>query len=78
MVATQDLFASYLGEQCTGGFVIHNLRAYWQATQRTSSCYRPASKTSATSNTRNTSICATGFGTFQPGMNFYFGTKISY
>jgi outer membrane receptor protein involved in Fe transport len=76
MVATQDLFASYLGEQRTGGFVVHYLRAYWQP--RTNIQLLAGIENLGNLQYREHLDLRTGFGVFQPGINFYTGFRISY
>jgi len=80
MVATQDLFAASLGEQRTGGFVTHNLRAYWQA--RESVLLLAGVENIGNLQYREHLDLRTGTpvgsGVFQPGINFYFGAKLTY
>jgi outer membrane receptor protein involved in Fe transport len=76
MVATQNLFAASLGEQRTGGFVVHNLRAYWQA--RENLLVMAGVENIGNLQYREHLDLRTGFGVFQPGVNFYFGMKLTY
>jgi outer membrane receptor protein involved in Fe transport len=76
MVATQDLFAASLGEQRTGGFVVHNLRAYWQP--RREILILAGVENIGNLQYREHLDLRTGFGVYQPGINFYVGTKVTY
>ncbi len=76
MVATQDLFASSLGEQRTGGFVVYNLRAYWQA--RDNFLVLAGVENIGNRQYQEALDLRTGLGTYQPGVNFYVGMKVSY
>ena len=76
MVATQNLFASYLGEQRTGGFVVHYLRAYWQP--RDNIQVLAGVENIGNLQYREHLDLRTGFGVFQPGINVYTGVRVSY
>jgi outer membrane receptor protein involved in Fe transport len=76
MVATQDLFAASLNEQRTGGFVVHNLRGYWQA--RENLLLLAGVENIGNLQYREHLDLRTGNGVFQPGINFYFGMKVTY
>jgi len=83
MVATQDLVASSLNEQRTGGFVVHYLRGYWQA--RENLMLLAGVENIGNLQYREHLDLRTGSGVpgsdggvFQPGINFYFGMKVSY
>lgn len=76
MVATQDLFAGILGEQRTGGFVVHNVRAYWQA--RDNFLLLAGVENIGNLHYREHLDLRTGLSVFQPGVNFYAGLKITY
>jgi outer membrane receptor protein involved in Fe transport len=76
MVASQELYAAALGEQRTGGFVVHNIRAYWQPKDN-------LRFTAGVENIGNLQYqealdLRTGNGVYQPGLNFNFGMKVSY
>ena len=76
VVATQDLFAASLGEQRTGGFTVHNIRAYWQV--RDNFLVLAGVENLGDLQYREHLDLRTGNGVFQPGINFYAGVKISY
>ena len=76
MVATQDLFAQSLGEERTGGFVVHYVRAYWQA--RDNLLLLAGVENIGNLQYREFLDLHTGNGVYQPGVNFYFGMKVSY
>jgi iron complex outermembrane recepter protein len=77
VVAVQDEFASSLGEQRTGGFVVHNVRAYWQA--RDNLLLLAGVENLGNLNYREALDLRTPpIGVFQPGINFYVGMKVSY
>jgi outer membrane receptor protein involved in Fe transport len=76
LVATQDLFAASLGEQRTGGFVVHYLRAYWQP--RRELLILAGIENIGNLQYREHLDLRTGLGVFQPGINFYVGTKVTY
>jgi outer membrane receptor protein involved in Fe transport len=76
MVAVQDLFAASLGEQRTGGFVVHNLRAYWQV--RENFLALAGVENIGNRQYREHLDLRTGNGVFQPGVNFYVGAKVNY
>jgi outer membrane receptor protein involved in Fe transport len=76
MVATQDLFAESLGEQRTGGFVVHNVRAYWQP--RDNLLLLAGVENIGNLQYREHLDLRTGLGVYQPGINFYVGMKVSY
>ena len=76
MVAAQNLFAGSLGEAQTGGFGVHNIRAYWQATK--SVLLLAGVENIGNLQYREHLDLRTGSGVFQPGINFYFGVKANY
>jgi outer membrane receptor protein involved in Fe transport len=76
MVGTQDLFADSLGEQRTGGFVVHNLRGYWQPTEKL--LFLAGVENIGDRYYREHLDLRTGLAVFQPGINFYLGAKITY
>ncbi len=76
MVANQELFASVLGEQRSSGFVVHNLRAYWQA--RENFLLLAGVENVGNLQYREHLDLRTGLSVFQPGVNFYFGLKVTY
>ena len=76
MVAPQSLFAASLGEDRTPGFAVHNLRAYWQA--REGLLLLAGVENIGNLQYREHLDLRTGSGTFQPGINFYFGVKATY
>lgn len=76
MVATQNLYAASLGEQRTGGFVVHYIRAYWQP--RPNMQLLAGIENIGNLQYREHLDLRTGLGVFQPGINFYGGVKVSY
>ncbi|MBM3994725.1 MAG: TonB-dependent receptor [Planctomycetes bacterium] len=83
VVADQDLFANStvdprlaLGEQRTGGFVVHNLRGYWNVSEKV--LVHAGLENFGNRNYREHLDLRTGFGVLQPGINFYVGMKMSY
>jgi iron complex outermembrane recepter protein len=77
MVAVQDQYAASLGEQRTGGFVVHNVRAYWQA--RDNLLLLAGVENIGNLQYREALDLRTPpVGVFQPGINFYVGMKVSY
>jgi iron complex outermembrane receptor protein len=85
IVNSQDRFAESLGEERTGGFVIYNIRAYWQARKGVlltagvenllDRFYREHLdlRTGAP-----VGYNAGGVGVFQPGINGYVGIELTY
>ncbi|MBI2805186.1 MAG: TonB-dependent receptor [Planctomycetes bacterium] len=76
IVAPQNLFAASLGEARTGGFVTHNVRAYWQV--RENLLVLGGVENIGDLYYREHLDLRTGLGVFQPGVNFYFGAKLTY
>lgn len=76
MVNQQSRIAASLGEQETAGFTVVNLRSYW----------RPREKLLLIAGVENLLDryyrehldYRSGLGVFQPGINFYFSTELSY
>jgi outer membrane receptor protein involved in Fe transport len=76
IVAPQDLFAESLGEQRTGGFAVHNIRGYWQATDNF--LLLAGVENIGDIYYREHLDLRTGRSVFQPGINFYVGMKLTY
>ncbi len=76
LVASQNRVAESLGEVATPGFTVVNLRSYWQVN-------KALLLTAGVENLTNTFYrehldLRTGQGVFEPGVNFYFGTQLTY
>jgi len=76
IVDNQDLAAFNLGEQTTPGFVVHYIRAYYQP--RENVMLLAGVDNIGNLEYREHLDLRTGNGTFQPGVNYYLGAKISY
>jgi outer membrane receptor protein involved in Fe transport len=76
IVDNQDRVASSLLEQETAGFTTYDLRAYWQATD----CMLLVAGVENLTDKyyREHLDLRTGYGVFQPGRSFYFGTELQY
>jgi outer membrane receptor protein involved in Fe transport len=82
VVAAQDQVAASLGEVPTPGFTVWDLRAYWQASKYlllTAGVENFGDKNYQEHLDLRTGVGALDrFGVFQPGVNFYFGAKLTY
>jgi outer membrane receptor protein involved in Fe transport len=76
IVGDQNLFNSRLFEQRTAGFVVHNVRGYWQASDNV--LLLAGVENFADVYYREHLDLRTGLAVFQPGINFYFGMKVDY
>ncbi len=76
IVDNQDRVASSLFEQETPGFTTYDLRGYWQATD---SLLLIAGVENLTDKQYREHLdLRTGYGVYQPGRSFYFGTELQY
>lgn len=76
IVDNQDRYASSLLEQATSGFTTYDLRGYWQATERFLLIAGVENLTDK--QYREHLDLRTGYGVYQPGRSFYFGTELQY
>lgn len=76
IVDNQDRVASSLLEKETPGFTTYDLRGYWQATD---SLLLIAGVENLTDKQYREHLdLRTGYGVYQPGRSFYFGTELQY
>ena len=76
VVAARNRVASSLCEEPTPGFVIYNVRTYWQATD---SLQLVAGLENLTNEQYREHLdLRTGLGVFQPGRSCYFGSELRY
>jgi outer membrane receptor protein involved in Fe transport len=82
VVDEQDRFAESLGEVGTPGFLVFDLRSYWQVNKNlllTAGVENLGDKNYQEHLDLRTGTGALGrFGVFQPGTNFYFGARLEY
>ena len=76
MVDNQDRFASSLNERATPGFTTWDLRAFWQARENIAITIGVENFTDKYY--REHLDYRAGNGVFQPGINAYFGTEVTY
>ncbi len=76
LVARQNRAARSLGEQATPAFALVDLRSYWQATNHLQLVAGVENLTDAFY--REHLDFRTGRGVYQPGINFYFGSELTY
>jgi outer membrane receptor protein involved in Fe transport len=76
MVAEQDLVAASLLEQPTPGYIVYNVRTYWQATDNLMLVAGVENLTNE--QYRKHLDLRTGLGVFQPGRSLYFGSDLRY
>ena len=76
MVDAQDQFAASLFERQTPGFMVFNVRAFWQA--RENLLLTAGVENLFDRNYQEHLDLRTGLGAFQPGINYYCGMRISY
>ena len=76
IVDNQDRVASSLLEKETPGFTTYDLRGYWQATDRLLLIAGVENLTDK--HYREHLDLRTGYGVYQPGRSFYFGTELQY
>ncbi len=76
LVARQNRAPGSLAEQATPAFALVDLRSYWQATNHLQLVARVENLTDAFY--REHLDFRTGRGVYQPGINFYFGSELTY
>jgi outer membrane receptor protein involved in Fe transport len=76
IVGNQDRFAASLDELPTPGFTIYNIRGYWQVNKHF--LLTAGVENFTNHNYRESVDLLTGRGVFQPGINFYFGSKLEF
>lgn len=76
IVDNQDRVASSLFEQESPGFTTYDVRGYWQATDRLLLIAGVENLTDK--QYREHLDLRTGYGVYQPGRSFYFGTELQY
>jgi len=76
IVGNQDRVASSLGELPTPGFTTYNIRAYWQVNKHF--LLTAGVENFTNHNYRESVDLLTGVGVFQPGIDFYFGSKLEF
>ena len=76
MVDTQDRIAGSLQEIVTPGFVTFDTRSYWRLTEDL--LFVTGVENLTDEFYREHLDYRSGLGVFRPGINFYFGTELSY
>jgi iron complex outermembrane recepter protein len=76
IVGNQERVAQRLGEPPTPGFTLYNIRAYWQVNKYF--LLTAGVENLTDHNYRESLDLLTGRGVFQPGINFYFGSKLEF
>lgn len=78
LVDNQDRIATSLLETPTPGFAVFDLRGYWQATDRLLCLAGVENFTDRNYREHLDFRSPSGIAVFQPGVNFYFGSELSY
>jgi outer membrane receptor protein involved in Fe transport len=78
VVDDQDRIAASLLETPTAGFAVFDLRGYWQLTERLLVIAGVENLTDRNYREHLDYRTQSGLSMFQPGVNFYFGSELTY